>query len=412
MASTRDLEGIASTESKLAVGLMSGTSVDGIDAALVEIKGSGGTTGARLIEGITYPYPREVRDLILQAHSPESLTVEALCHLNFVLGELFAASVLALLEEAATDPGEVSFIGSHGQTVCHLPEPRSVGPVRTRATLQIGEAAVISARTGILTVGDFRVADVAAGGEGAPLIPLVDTILLRDETEGRLIQNIGGIANVTVLPAGQGTPGVFAFDNGPGNMVIDAVVSEVTGGEMDYDRDGGLAGSGRVRQDLLTKWLRHPYFQQPPPKSTGREMFGPDCAARLMADARVEEGAWVEARGRADTADTADLVATVTALTAAVIADSYHRFVLPNGVYRRVVVGGGGSRNPVLMQMLRDLLPMLAVTSHEELGIDSDFKEALGFAILAHETICCRPGNLPAATGAGTRAVLGKISFC
>ena len=278
------------------------------------------------------------------------------------------------------------------QTIYHAVDADA--PVKS--TLQIGEAAVIAARTGVTTVADFRVADVAAGGQGAPLVSYVDWLLLRHPTLTRAVQNIGGIANVTYLPPGDSPAGVIAFDTGPGNMLMDDAVRRVTEGTQTYDHGGILASQGQIDQELLAEWMAHPYLAQSPPKTTGREQFGASYGARV----------WAQAQRRGLRAN--DIVATLTALTAASIADAYRRFLprMPD----QVILGGGGANNPTLVHMLQQHLAPARVTSHETVGLPSDAKEAVAFAVLAYEAIHGRPGNLPTCTGAGTRTILGKIT--
>ena len=373
------------------VGLMSGTSVDGIDVALVEIEGAPPHLEVTPLSFTCVPFDAAQRERILSLFDPSTGTVDRVCYANFWLGELFAAAAQQGIREAGLRPRDVALIGSHGQTLYH-----AVGAdAPTRSTLQVGEAAVIADRTGITTVADLRVADVAAGGQGAPLVSYVDWLLLRHPALTRAVQNIGGIANVTYLPPGHDSEGVFAFDTGPGNMLIDDAVRRATRGKQTYDRDGELAARGRVDTGLLDALLAHPYLQQPPPKTTGREAFGASYGAE----------AWAQARARGLRAE--DTVATLTALTAASIAEAYHRF-LPQSP-DQVILGGGGARNPTLVELLRKRLEPSQVMRHEDLGLSSDAKEAIAFAVLAYETVHGRPGNLPACTGAKTRAVLGKI---
>jgi anhydro-N-acetylmuramic acid kinase len=318
--------------------------------------------------------------------------VDRICHANFWLGELFAAAALRGIREAGLKPRDIALIGSHGQTLYH-----DVGAdAPTRSTLQIGEAAVIAAQTGITTVADFRVADVAASGQGAPLVSYVDWLLLRHSTLTRAVQNIGGIANVTYLPAGHSPEGVFAFDTGPGNALIDDAVRRATGQRETYDIDGALAAQGRPSVELLATLMEHPYLQQMPPKTTGRESFGTSYGAEV----------WALAHRRGLRAE--DVVATLTALTAASIADAYRRFLpqLPD----QMILGGGGAYNPTLVDMLRRRLQGVQIVRHEEIGLASDAKEAIAFAVLAYETVHGRPGNLPACTGAETQVMLGKIT--
>ncbi len=414
------------------VGLMSGTSADGVDAALVEIRGTDeagideagaeevGAAGAIerseaaeqapdayepppiSLGNVVFrriPYPPDLRARLLALMRPETSSIDEVCRMNFVLGEVFAAAALEVIRAAGTGPEEVDLIGSHGQTVYHVPEPETCCGVRTASTLQIGEPSVIAERTGVTTVADFRVRDVAAGGQGAPLVPYADYILFRDARRTRIIQNIGGIANLTALPAGCTLADVFAFDTGPGNMVIDGVVSVATCGRSAFDEDGRLAAAGRVRDDLLTWALSHPFLAKEPPKTTGREEFGLQYAQEMMARASA---LGIPCEG---------VVATATALTARSITESYRKWVVPRcgGHVDEVVVGGGGAYNPTLLAMLRESLPGVAVLTHEDFGISSDAKEAIAFAILASEAVAGRPANVPAATGAGRRVVLGKI---
>jgi anhydro-N-acetylmuramic acid kinase len=381
------LAAIAAKPERLVIGLMSGTSVDGIDAALVRIKGGGTDVTLRLEHFATYPFDPAVRAEIFRLFRPETSDVVSICRMNFVLGEVFAAAALQLMRDAGVQPEQVDLIGSHGQTIWHEPQPVTMAGITSRSTLQIGEPAVIAARTGVVTVADFRVRDVAAGGQGAPLVPYLDYCVLRHGQLYRAVQNIGGIGNVTYLPAGCSLEQVRAFDTGPGNMIIDALTSHFFG--RPYDQDGAIAAQGRVLPDLLAELMAHPYLAQEPPKTTGRELFGVQFAQTLF-----------------DRGEPADLVATATAFTARSIADAYRRFL---GRVDEVVVGGGGARNPVLMQMLAEALPGVRVMTHEAVGIDSDAKEAIAFALLANDCILGLSTNVPGATG-GRPAVLGKVS--
>lgn len=382
------LAAIAAKPERLVIGLMSGTSVDGIDAALVRIRGGGPGLSIQTEHFATYPFDPGVREAIFALFRPETSSVDRLCQMNFALGELFADAALRLMREAGVRPEQVDLIGSHGQTVWHEPSPVTIAGLTGRSTLQIGEPAVIAERTGVVTVADFRVRDIAAGGQGAPLVPYLDYCLLRHDRLNRATQNIGGIGNVTYLPAGGGVEAIVAFDTGPGNMVIDALVSELFG--QPFDKDGTIAAAGQVDQALLAELMAHPYLAQSPPKTTGRELFGVQYARQLL--------------GRAAPAD---LVATATAFTARTIADAYLRFL---GPVDEVMVGGGGARNPVLLRLLEEALPGVRVMTHEAVGIDSDAKEAIAFALLANDALLGLPTNVPGATG-GRPAVLGKISL-
>ena len=375
------------------IGLMSGTSADGIDAALVEIEGFGLDTKLRLLEFITHRFTEGIRERIFEAFSSSDCSVEDVCKLNFMLGNVFADAALAVMARAKLGASEVDLIGSHGQTICHLPDND------IPSTLQIGEPAVIAYRTGVVTVADFRVADMAANGQGAPLVPYVDFLLLRDDKKSRAIQNIGGIGNVTVLPAGGGLEDILAFDTGPGNMIIDEVVRIITDGQQNYDHDGEMASKGIPDDDLLRKMLSHPFILRPPPKTSGREDFGAQFVRELVKEARQ--------RGISD----ADLIATVTAYTAESIHYNYERFILPEYDISEILVSGGGLRNLTLMKLIRKKFHPIPVMSVEDFGLMSDAKEAIAFAVLANETIHGNPGNIPSATGADRPVVLGKIAM-
>ena len=385
------LTDITGKSKKKVIGLMSGTSADGVDAALVEIEGCGMDTRLRLVEFITYPLPEDVRERLFNIFAPSDCSVEDICEMNFVLGNIFAQAALEVIAKAGLETSDIDLIGSHGQTVCHLPD----GDVPS--TLQIGEPAVIAYRTGIVTVGDFRVADVAAGGQGAPLVPYVDFLLFRDESKTRAMQNIGGISNATILPAGGSLEDIIAFDTGPGNMLIDATTRLITDGEKSYDHNGEMAAKGVVDDSLLQELLSHPFIDRPPPKTTGREEFGELLAHKLIYAA--------EQMGISDL----DLLATVTAYTAECIRQNYESFVLPKYNVSEILVSGGGLRNLTLMGLLRKRFHPIPVMSVEDLGLSSDAKEAIAFAVLANETIHGNPGSVPSATGADGPVVLGKV---
>ena len=374
------------------IGLMSGTSADGIDAAIVEIGGAPPHLSVRSISFTFVPFDPEQRAQIFGLFDPAAgAAADLICRMNFRLGEWFARAALRAVDEAGLSPADIDLVGSHGQTIYH--DVGEDAPVHS--TLQIGEAAVIAARTGVTTVADFRVADVAAGGQGAPLVSYVDWLLLRHPSAARAVQNIGGIANVTYLPPGDDPSGVLAFDTGPGNMAIDDAARRATDGQQTFDRDGALAAAGRVDKELLAALLAHQYLMQRPPKTTGREQFG----------TAYSDAVWAQALARGLRGE--DIVATLTALTATSIANAYRRF-LPQ-VPQEVILGGGGARNPALIATLRRQLAPARVIAHEDVGLSSDAKEAIAFAVLAYEAIHGRPGNLPACTGAGSRVVLGKV---
>ncbi len=378
------------------IGLISGTSTDGIDAALVEVGGAGEDLRLKLLRYRTYPYPAGVRPRLL-ALATRHRPLADLCHLNVYLGELFAQAAQSLAREAGMSLSEINLIGSHGQTVQHLPHPRKEGVLSIRSTLQIGEPSVIAERTGVTTVADFRPRDIAAGGEGAPLTPYLHHHLFRDPVRTRMIVNIGGISNVTFLPAGKGLESVIAFDTGPGNMLIDGLMQRGSNGRKRMDRHGRTALAGVVHARLLRLLMKHPFLHRPPPKTTGREAFGSLLLDRLLR------------HGRRFALSHADLVATATAFTAHSIAFNYDSFLKPIVPADEVVVGGGGVRNPALMDPLRELLRPAQVRTFEDFGMDSKAVEAMAFALLAYEAFRGHPNNVPSATGASRPVVMGKI---
>lgn len=375
------------------VGLMSGTSMDAIDAAVVDVDRKGGRLAFQLHAFVTMPYPPQIGAALaaLVADLAANSAIRDLSSLNFAIGEAFAAAANLALKEAGES---ADLIGSHGQTVCHLPRPEAASGLRA-STLQIGEPAVIAQRTGVTTIADFRVADVAAGGEGAPLVSYVDYLLLRSPTESRAALNIGGIANVTLLPAGCGASDVLAFDTGPGNMLLDLAVRAFFPDGPGFDRNGQIAARGKVEPLLLEWLLSDPYFTRRPPKTAGREQFGPDLLSRTSS------------RAQSLNCSPEDLIATLTALTARTIADA-----LPIDC-RRVIAAGGGVHNRAILGALQlELSPRaqpLQVSLADEFGLPADAKEAIAFAILAFEALHGRPANLPNATGASRPTVLGKI---
>lgn len=381
------------------VGLMSGTSLDGIDACVVELGRSLSRVSINLLFFRTYPFAGETVRMILEASDAHTGTVDKVARLNFYLGELFAQAALTAIKSARLQPGDIDFIGSHGQTIHHLPRPVKMGKYKVRATMQIGEPAVIAERTGITTIADFRPADIAAGGEGAPLVPYVDYLLFRHPKRTRFLVNIGGIANATLLPEATDDPlQVQASDIGPGNMVIDELVCRMTNFKEQYDRDGRYAAKGKVNKKLLTGLLKNRFFKEPPPKSTGREIFGAGYVDSILARHPAKNKKSFQ-----------DLIATATALTAQGIVRHYERFYAKKNPADEVIVSGGGAKNIVLMRELADRFHPMAVAASDEYGIPALAKEAIAFAVLARETINGRPGNLPGATGAGKRVVLGKI---
>lgn len=375
------------------IGLMSGTSADGIDAALCDISGNPPQLDVQVIASLTEPFTQDMRQRILQACSPELSRVDTICQLNFDLAEAYSQIVLRVVEQAGLQFSDIDLIGAHGQTIWHFVSTDGI----VRSTLQIGEASVLSERTGITTVHNFRSRDVAAGGQGAPLTAYVDWLLLRHATQWRAVQNIGGIGNVTFLPPlSDQTSKPLAFDTGPGNVLIDAAVYELSDGELTYDAEGLIAQQGQVDEVWLEQLLQHPYFVRGLPKTTGRELFGTQMAVKLVND------------GKARGLSPSDIIMTLTLLTAQSIADAYKRFA-PARLHE-VILGGGGHRNTVLVEILSSLVSPAQVKAHEDIGLSSDFKEAMVFAVLAHETWHARPATLPVLTGARHPVVLGQIT--
>jgi len=395
--STENLIRLREKDSRNVIGLMSGTSFDGIDACLVKITGNGLSTEIEIIEFETYPYKEEIRELIFDASKEQTGRVDKICQLNFTLGKLFADAAGQIAEKSSIPISDIDIIGSHGQTIYHISSLKEKADKKVRSTLQIAEPSIIAQETGVTTVADFRTRDIAAGGEGAPLVPYADFILFGKDGIGRAVQNIGGIANVTFLPAGCSINEIIAFDNGPGNMIIDRFAEIITEGKLKYDKDGELASKGKLNQDLLERLCSHPYLSIPPPKSTGREDFGIQFSDNLYEELKR------------DNVDFLDTITTVTVFTAKSISDSYRKYIQPSYKLSEVVMSGGGVYNPILLQFLKEYLENINIRKVEEFGIPSDAKEALAFAILANETICGYPGNVPSATGARERVVLGKI---
>ena len=396
----------------IVAGVMSGTSADGINVALVRFPSdaNGPARGPsphtpphsdfKLLGHEEYPFPAPVRRAILAMMNAELAHVADLARLNFLLGELYAEAVA---KTARKHRVQLDLVGCHGQTLYHQGVAERFLGRKLAVTWQTGEGAVIAARLGVPVVSDFRPADMAAGGKGAPLVPFLDYSFYRDQRVARIAQNIGGIANLTAIPAGASPRQVIAFDTGPGNMVIDALMEERYGRR--YDRDGKVAASGRILDGVIARLLRAPFFRQKPPRTAGREEFGREYVGRFL---QLCHGA-----------SKSDVVATATALTARSIVDAVQRFVLPRFGARRkpgsrqMIVSGGGAKNPTLTAMLRDEMAPLGISLHfsDEFGLPAEAKEAVAFALLAHETRHRRTSNVPTATGAKRAAILGKISY-
>jgi anhydro-N-acetylmuramic acid kinase len=408
--------------SLLVLGLMSGTSADGIETALAQNSGAPPNLKSQLLAHASFPIPKPIRAKILQIAEGTPIPAAEISQLNFRLGHLFADAALSACKKFRVPLKRLDLIASHGQTIFHQGPPVPFLGARTSSTLQIGEPSVIAARTGVPTIADFRPADMAAGGQGAPLVPFADYLLYRHEKLGRVSLNLGGIANVTVIPARAKPQDVFAFDTGPANMLIDALVSHFSKGHQRFDRNALLARRGHINNSLIYRLMKDPYLKLHPPKSTGREHFGAGYVKDLLSFARKHE------------IKSADLLYTVTYFTAESVVDALHRFVFPKHKIAQVIVSGGGARNPLLMAQLRVLLQISSLprrsSSHHsslatrhfsnssiELIRSTDFaipeqsKEAYAFALLAYETFHHRPSNLPSATGASRPAILGKISY-
>jgi anhydro-N-acetylmuramic acid kinase len=367
------------------VGLMSGTSLDGIDVAIVDIDKKKVTCKAFH----SVPYPKAVREALLSVSNNITHTA-TISRLNFLLGALYADAIHETCRRKRVPLNSIDLCGLHGQTIFHEGQPVEYLGMRVASTLQIGEAAVVAERTGIPTISNFRERDMAAGGKGAPLVPYVDYLLFHQRRIGRIALNIGGIANITVIPAAAKPADLIAFDTGPGNMIIDALASHKTTGRQRYDRDGRIAKASNIHSRMLEAMLSDPYFSVAPPKSAGREQFGHEFASGLIATGLPID----------------DLIATATEFTAQSIAAA----ILPFSNITELIAAGGGIHNRQIMRRLRELLPHLAVTTTAAHGIDPDAKEAIAFAVLAHEHIHHRPANIPSATGARRAAILGKRS--
>ena len=378
-------------ETMLGIGLMSGTSLDGVDAALVEIDNHS-QPSIRLLHLTTTAFSPELRQRIKQACDPEDSSVSLICQLNVELGYAFLAACRQVRQETAVTETSIDFVASHGQTIWHAP---SENPL-VSSTFQIGEPSIIAYGLGTTVVADFRTMDMAAGGQGAPLVPYTDYLLYRSPDKTRLLQNIGGIGNVTVLPKNGTLSDLVAFDTGPGNMIIDELMHQLF--QLPYDAEGRIAQQGTIIPKLQTQLRNHSYFDQAPPKSTGRELFGQAFSDQLLADFSAEKPA--------------DLIATVTDFTAYSIAESYRRFVFPlveSGPIE-VILAGGGAHNSTLKKMLVNYLPVeITVITQNDLGWSNDAKEAMAFALLGYETLHGHKNNAPAATGAKQSVILGKI---
>ena len=381
------------------LGLMSGTSADAIDVALAKISGAPPHLSAKLLKHTSINFPQAIRKEILRVAEQQPISAGDLSQLNFRLGEVFAEAALTACTRFHIATKKVALIGSHGQTIFHEGKPMPYLGRPTASTLQIGEASIIAAQTGITTIADFRPADIALGGQGAPLVPYADYLLYRHAELGRVSLNLGGIANITVLPTNAKPSQVFAFDTGPANMLIDALVHHFTHGRQRYDKNAALAQTGRALPALVDELMKDPYLKLRPPKSTGREYYGRAYIKNLLS------------AGRRHHAKPADLIRAATIFTALSIVDALHRFVLPKHKIHQLIVSGGGARNPLILAQLAAALPQMEIVPSAQLGVPEEAKEAYAFALMAYETFHQRPANLPSATGAQGPAILGKISY-
>ena len=378
----------------IVAGVMSGTSGDGINVALVQCVGRGLKTRMKLLGHEEYPYPPAVRQTVLSMMNAAAASVADLARLNFVLGELYADAVLATLKK---HDARCDLIGCHGQTLYHQGEPKSFLGRKVAVTWQTGESAILAAHTGVPVVSDFRTADMAAGGKGAPLVPYLDVLLYGRVRFGRIVQNIGGIANLTAIPASAKSTQLVAFDTGPGNMVIDAVMQQLY--SRPFDKDGAVAAEGTPDLEVARAVLRRPFFRRKPPKTAGREEFG-----REFVEHFIELCGSISKQ---------DIVATATVVTAMAIRRAIENFLDKPKSYREILVSGGGAKNPTLLKMLGEELEDLKikVRTTAELGMPTDAKEAVAFAVLAYQTWRRQPSNVPSATGASRPAILGKITY-
>ena len=366
--------------------MMSGTSLDAIDACLLKIFDD---LTFEVIDNCSLEYPIEIKNKLLELANNNG-NIRDVCFMNFIVGELFAKTAIKLIEKTNIKTEEIDFISSHGQTIFHIPTDVEIGGIKTKSTLQIGDISVISHKTGITTVGDFRTKDIAAGGQGAPLVPFADKILF-GTNKNRLIQNIGGISNVTVLSK---ECNMFAFDNGVGNMLIDYFVKKLF--NIPFDKNGEIAARGNIDKTWLNELLKEPYYAIQPPKTTGRELFNNEYAEKIFKSAPNKKE---------------DVIATITALTAKVITDSYKNFIIPKTSIDEVVLGGGGAYNKTLISYMQKFMPNLTIKTHEDYNIPNKLKEAIAFAYLGYFTLNKKTNNAPDCTGALSNVVMGKIAY-
>ncbi|MBR7552623.1 anhydro-N-acetylmuramic acid kinase [Allobacillus sp. GCM10007491] len=384
--------------SKLGIGLMSGTSLDGIDAVLCRVNGTGFETELEVLHAYSVAYTDDEKQKIMALCDEHTARVDDITAMNFYLAEKFSEAVLQLIEQSDYSLTDIDFVSSHGQTIYHLPDEGST-KFQPKSTLQIGDISVISERTGLPVVGDFRTADMAAGGQGAPLVSFLDYVFFKDEKKSRALQNIGGIGNVTYLGRGDDQQ-LTSFDTGPGNMVIDEVVYRLSEKTLTYDKNGQWAAKGQENSQFVEELMDHEYFSRKPPKTTGREVFGKAYVDGVMKRAK-------ELDLSAD-----DLVASVTAWTAKTIAKSYKDFILSaNKPLDEVIVSGGGGHNETLLRYLQEYLPDQRVTTIDEFGISSDAKEAAAFVLFGYHFLLGETNTISEFTNADHEVIMGKLSY-
>jgi anhydro-N-acetylmuramic acid kinase len=387
------LSKIINKKSRLIIGLLSGTSVDGIDAVLCRISGNGLKTQINVIDFITHPVPQKIREAIFKNSNNKSARLEEICRLNVIIGALFSDAVFRVLKKNRIKASQADLIGSHGQTIHHLPGKKDFAGYRVKSTLQIGDPAIIANLTGITTIGDFRIADCAVGGDGAPLVPYMDYILFTDKKVNRALLNIGGISNITALPKFLSKDKVFAFDSGPGNMLIDGLTQIYF--KKPFDKNGAFAKKGKVNESLINFLLKDKYYMSAPPKSTGREHYGKDYLTKIISKA-----------GRMNRYD---ILRTVAEFTAYTIYYNYKNFIYPKCRINELIISGGGAENPVIMSSLQKYFTNVYVRKMDDFGINVNNKEAILFAILANECISGNPSNMKSVTGSTRDVILGKI---
>ena len=371
---------------KTIISMMSGTSLDAIDACIVKIFND---FSFEIIDSYSLYYPENTRNKLLNLANNKG-TVSDICYMNFIVGNLFAETANKLIEKANLSKDNIDFISTHGQTIWHMPEQNEIDGIKTGSTLQIGDISVISQKTGIMTIGDYRPKDITANGQGAPLVPFADKILFGTD-KNRIIQNIGGISNSTVL---SNQCDIFAFDNGPGNMLIDYCMQKFF--NKSYDKNGETALKGKTDKNWLKKLFALPYYKSIPPKSTGRELFNNNYVEKMLKYAPV---------------DKYDIIATITDLTALTISNSYEKFILPKTSIDEIVLGGGGAYNNAIKTYLKNYLPNIPVKTHEDYNIPNKLKECIAFAYLGYYTLIKKPNNIPSCTGADMPVIMGKISY-